>query len=202
MGFEVTPPLPLCFPPPPPPPPSPPPPPLPPPSSPSSPSPSSFLYLLLPRKQGHAKRRRLWRSCSSTINGFFWLFYTTGKCVCVRVCVCVVWEKARWASSFSSVPTPQLSVSGRKCHFHGATCWASLETSLNLFNSFDVMWLFRVTASSPPPKKIKPTETKKRKLWVTLIEMLTCNYFSICHFWRCQKKTANCLWTRRNCRWN
>lgn len=45
VGFEVTPPLPLC-----------PPYPHPLPSNPSSssPIPSSFLYLLLPRKQGHA----------------------------------------------------------------------------------------------------------------------------------------------------
>lgn len=112
----------------------------------------------------------------------FFVFYTTGKCVCV----CVSSEKRLDGLLLSARCRPPRRV----CQFENVTftewtCWASLETSLNLFNSFDVMWLFRVTAS-PHPKK-KQLKLKKRKLWVTLIEMLTCNYFCICHFWRCKK---------------
>lgn len=111
----------------------------------------------------------------------FFVFYTTGKCVCV----CVVWEKARWASSFSSVPTPPPSVSVRKCHFHRVNV---LSIAGNFIEFVQFFWRNVIIQSYclPPHPKKKQLKLKKRKLWVTLIEMLMCNYFCICHFWRCK----------------
>lgn len=91
VGFEVTPPLPLC-----------------PPSSflhpsSSSPSPSSFLYLLLPRKQGHAsfsvkeaalKEQQLQNQRLS-------LSYFTPR----KEAVVVIWGKSWWAGSFNMLPS-------------------------------------------------------------------------------------------------
>lgn len=89
----------------------------------------------------------------------FFVFYTTGKCVCV----CVSSEKRLDGLLLSArCRSPRRVCQVENVTFTEWTCWASLETSLNLFNSFDVMWLFRVTAS--PPSQKKTTKTKKEEV--------------------------------------
>ena len=124
---------------------------------------------------------------------FFFLILHQSVCVCVCVCVCVSSEK-RLDGLLLSPPAEcvrsEMSLSQSNV----------LSIAGNLIEFAQFFWRNVIIQSYCPPKKKKNTQKKpkKRKLWMTLIEMLTCerfnNYFCICHFWRCpKKKTLNCL---------
>lgn len=110
VGFEVTPPLPLCH----------------PTTTPflhpsfSSPSPSSSLYLLLPRKQGHASFSVKGAALKEQEfqNRRLFLILHRGKCV-------AVWGKSS-LSVVQLIATP-LSLSGCKCHFHSVMFYTTKE---------------------------------------------------------------------------